>query len=53
MICSARASLPPVYNRDGDVKQNRWVSSFCVLFFSHNFATRGQKSIRPNNSGLF
>ncbi|SMR52026.1 unnamed protein product [Zymoseptoria tritici ST99CH_3D1] len=24
MICSSRANLPQVYNRNGDIKQNRW-----------------------------
>ncbi|KAF2716839.1 hypothetical protein K431DRAFT_335200 [Polychaeton citri CBS 116435] len=24
MICSSRASLPQVYNKNGDIKQNRW-----------------------------
>lgn len=34
MICSARASLPVVENRDGGVKQNRWVSVFESLVVS-------------------
>ncbi|GAB7366596.1 hypothetical protein MBLNU230_g8581t2 [Neophaeotheca triangularis] len=27
MICSARASLPRVYNKNGDVRQNRWFNT--------------------------
>lgn len=33
MICSARANLPQVQARNGEIKQNRWVcQSFCVSF---------------------
>lgn len=29
-VCSARANLPPAYNKDGDLRQNKWVG---LLFF--------------------
>jgi hypothetical protein len=33
-VCSARANLPPAYNKDGDLRQNKWVSPFrCFLVF--------------------
>jgi len=35
MICSARASLPQAYTRNGDIKENRWVS-FLLPFRLHN-----------------
>jgi hypothetical protein len=29
-VCSARANLPPAYNKDGDLRQNKWVSLFAT-----------------------
>ena len=31
-VCSARANLPPAYNKDGDLRQNKWVSLFRYFF---------------------
>jgi len=33
MICSARANLPQVYTKNGDIKQNRWVRSSLLSSF--------------------
>lgn len=35
MICSARANLPQAFTRNGDIKENRWVSRLSSLS-SHN-----------------
>ena len=31
-ICSSRANLPQVYSRNGDIKQNRWVSHHAIIY---------------------
>lgn len=30
-VCSARANLPPAYNKDGGLRQNKWVSLVFLL----------------------
>lgn len=32
MICSSRAQLPQAYNKNGELRQNRWVSLSSQLF---------------------
>lgn len=38
MICSSRANLPQVQNKNGEIRQNRWVSVQKILI-----CLRGQK----------
>jgi len=34
MICSSRAQLPQAYNKNGELRQNRWVSLLVLVRFS-------------------
>lgn len=33
-VCSARANLPPAYNKDGGLRQNKWVSLIFLLMLN-------------------